>query len=117
VEDHNERLIRKDMKPKTYPPRSSDKKKVIPSRALVTQEEYPSGDEASDGEEVGMASITIAKPTPSSYLFASPNESKRTSHNATCLMARAPKVSPPPTPIIPKSLSLMDTAAHIPKPI
>jgi hypothetical protein len=96
------------MKPKSYPPRNSDKKKVIPNRALVTQEEYPSGDDASDGEEVGMAAIAISKPTSSLSLFASPNESKRTNHNATCLMAHATQVSPPLTPIIPKNLSLMD---------
>jgi hypothetical protein len=75
----------------------------------VTQEEYPSHDDASDDDEVvEMAAIAIAKPTSSSSLFASANESKRTNHNATCLMSHATKVSPPLTPIIPKSLSLMD---------
>jgi hypothetical protein len=64
VEDHNGRLIRKEMKPKSYPPRNSDKNIVIPNRALVTLEEYPASDDASDGEEVGMAAI--AKPTSSS---------------------------------------------------
>jgi hypothetical protein len=54
-----------------------------------------------------MAAISIAKPNSSSSLFTSANESKRTNHNATCLMAHATKVSPPLTPIIPKSLSLM----------
>jgi hypothetical protein len=96
------------MKPKSYPPRNFDKKRIIPNRALMTQEEYPSSDDASDGEDVGMAAIAIAKPTSSSSLFASANESKRTNHNATCLMAHATKVSPSLTPIIPKSLSLMD---------
>jgi hypothetical protein len=78
VEDHNGRLIRKEIESNTYPPRNSDKKKVIPSRAFVTQEEYPSRDEESDGEEVGMASIAIAKPTPSSSLFTFPNEGGNT---------------------------------------
>jgi hypothetical protein len=109
VEDHNGRLARKEMKTASYPLRNSDKKRAIPPRALVTQEEYPSGDDASDDDElVGMAAIAIAKPTSSSSLFASTNESKHTNHNATCLLAHATKVSPPLTPIIPKSLSLMD---------
>jgi hypothetical protein len=109
VENHNGRLVRKEMKTKSCPPRNSDKKRAIPIRALVTQEEYPSGDDASDDDEVvGMAAISIAKPNSSSSLFTSANESKRTNHNATCLMAHATKVSPPLTPIIPKSLSLMD---------
>jgi hypothetical protein len=30
VEDHNGRLVRKEMKAKSYPPRNSDKKKAIP---------------------------------------------------------------------------------------
>jgi hypothetical protein len=94
--------------PKSYPPRNSNKKRVIPNRALMTQEEYPSGDDESDGEEVGVAAITIAKPTSSSALFASANDSKRTNHNVTCLMAHATKVPPPLKPIIPKGLSLMD---------
>jgi hypothetical protein len=47
VVDHNGRLVRKEMKPKSYPPRNSDKKRVIPNRALMTEEEYPSGDDAS----------------------------------------------------------------------
>jgi hypothetical protein len=46
VEDHNGRLVRKEMKAKSYPPRNSDKKKVVPIHALMTQEEYPSGDDA-----------------------------------------------------------------------
>jgi hypothetical protein len=71
----------------------------------MTQEEYPSGD---DDEVVGMADIAIAKPTSSSSLFASANKSKCTNHNVTCLMAHATKVSRLHTPIIPKSLSLMD---------
>jgi hypothetical protein len=104
VEDHNGRLVRKEMKTKSYPPRNSDKKRVIPIHALTTQEEYPSGDDASDAEEVGRATIAIAQPTSSSSFFASANESKRTNHSATCLMAHAIKVSPPLTPIIPKSL-------------
>jgi hypothetical protein len=74
---------------------------------LKTQEEYPSGDDASD-VEVGRIAITISKPTSSSSLFASANESKRTNHNVTCLMAHATKVSPTLTPIIPRGLSLMD---------
>jgi hypothetical protein len=108
VEDHNGRLVRKEMKAKSYHPRNSDKKRAIPIHALTTQEEYLSRDDASDDEEVGRVTIAIAQPTSSSYLFASTNESKRTNHNATCLMAHATKVSPPLTPIIPKSLSLMD---------
>jgi hypothetical protein len=104
VEDHNGRLVHKEMKDKSYPPRNSDKKKDIPTRALMTQEEYPS----SDDEEVGRVAITIAKPTSSSSLFASANESKRTNNNATCLMDHATKVSPTLTLIIPKGLSLMD---------
>jgi hypothetical protein len=107
VEDHNGRLVRKEMKSKSYP-RNPDKKRDLPIHALTTQEEYLSGDDASDNEEVGRAAITIAQPTPSSSLFATANESKRTNYNATCLMAHATKVSPPLTPIIPKSLSLMD---------
>jgi hypothetical protein len=107
VEDHNGRLVRKEMKTKSYP-RNSDKKRDLPAHAFTTQEEYPSGDDASDDEEVGRVAIAIAQPTPSSSLFSSANESKRTNHNATCLMAHATKVSPPLTPIIPKSLSLMD---------
>jgi hypothetical protein len=50
VEDHNGRLIRKKMKAKSYPPRNFDKKKDVPIHALTTQEEYPSGDDASDDE-------------------------------------------------------------------
>jgi hypothetical protein len=96
------------MKTKSYPPRNSDKKRVIPNHALTTQEEYPSGDDASDDEEVGRVAITIAQPTSSSSLFASTNESKCTNHNVTCLIAHATKVSPPLSPIIPKSFSLMD---------
>jgi hypothetical protein len=57
VEDHNVRLVRKEMNPKSYPPRDSDKKRTISQRALTTQEEYLSSDDASDGEEVGMAAI------------------------------------------------------------
>jgi hypothetical protein len=112
VEDHNGRLVRKEMKSKSYP-RNSDKKRVLPTHALITQEEYLSGDDASDNEEIGRAAIAIAQPTPSSSLFASANESKRTNHNATCLMAHATKVSPPLTPIIPKSLSLMDCVEQV----
>jgi hypothetical protein len=108
VEDHNGRLVRKEMKAKSYPPRNSDKKKAVPIRALMTQEEDPSGDDASDDEEVGRAAITIAKPTSSSSLFASANESKRTNNKVTCLMAHATKVSPTLMPIIPRSFSLMD---------
>jgi hypothetical protein len=108
VEDHNGRLVRKEMKAKSYPPRNSDKKKAVPIHALTTQEEYPSGDDAGDDEEVGRVAISIAQPTSSSSLFASTNKSKRTNHNATCLMAHTSKVSPPLTPIIPKSLSFMD---------
>jgi hypothetical protein len=74
----------------------------------MTQEEYPSGDDASDDEELGRSAIAIAKPTSLSSLFASANESKRTNHNATCLMAHAIKVSPTLTSIIPRGLSLMD---------
>jgi hypothetical protein len=96
------------MKAKSYPPRNSDKKKVVPIHALMIQEEYPSGDDASDDEEVGRAAIAIAKPTSLSSLFASANESKRTNNKATCLMAHAIKVSPTLTPIIPRNLSLMD---------
>jgi hypothetical protein len=106
VEDHNGRLLRKEMKAKSYPPRNSDKKKVVPIHSLTTQEEYPSGDDASNDKEVGRAAI--AKPTSSSSLFASANESKRTNNKSTCLMAHATKVSPTLTPIIPRSLSLMD---------
>jgi hypothetical protein len=108
VEDHNGRLVRKEMKAKSYPTRNSDKKKAVPIHALTTQEEYLSGEDASDDEEVGRAAIAIAKPTPSSSLFASANESKRTNYKGTCLMAHATKVSPTLTPIIPRSLSLMD---------
>jgi hypothetical protein len=74
----------------------------------MTQDEYLSGDDASDDKEVGKAAIAIVKPTYSSSLFASTNESKRTSHKETCLMAHATKVSPSLIPIIPRSLSLMD---------
>jgi hypothetical protein len=74
----------------------------------MTQEKYPSGDDASDDKEVGRVTIAIAKPTSSSSLFAYANESKRINHNATCLMAHATKVSPTLTPIIPRGLSLMD---------
>jgi hypothetical protein len=105
VDDHNGRLVRKEMKAKSYPPRNSDKKKAIPIRPLTTQEEYPSGDD----EEVGRVAIAIAKPTSSSSLFISANESKCTNHNATCLMAHATKISPTLTPIIPRGLSLMDS--------
>jgi hypothetical protein len=108
VEDHNGRLVRKEMKAKSYPPRNSDKKKVVPIHALTTREEYPSGDDASDDEEVWRAAIAIVKPTSSSSLFASANESKRTNYKGTCLMAHSTKVSPSLIPIIPKSLSLMD---------
>jgi hypothetical protein len=108
VEDHNGRLVHKEMKAKSFPPRNSDKKKAIPIHALTTQEEYPSSDDASDDEEVGRAAIAIIKPTSSSSLFASANESKRTNYKGTCLMAHATKVSPSLIPIIPRSLSLMD---------
>jgi hypothetical protein len=57
------------MKAKSYPPRNSDKKKVVPIHALTTREEYPSGDDASDDEEAGKATIAIVKPTSSSSLF------------------------------------------------
>jgi hypothetical protein len=83
VQDHNRRLVRKEMKAKSYPPRKSDKKKVVPIHALMTQEEYPSSDDSSDDEEVGRAAITIAKPTSSSSLFTSTNESKRTDTSPT----------------------------------
>jgi hypothetical protein len=63
VEDHNGRLVHKKMKTKSYPPRNSDKKRAIPTRSLVTQEEYYSADDASDDEEVGMVTIADAKPT------------------------------------------------------
>jgi hypothetical protein len=56
VEDHNGRLVRKEMKTKSYPPSNFNKKRVIPTRALMTQEEYPSGDDASD-DEVGRVAI------------------------------------------------------------
>jgi hypothetical protein len=105
VEDHNGRLIRKEMKAKSYPPRNFDKKKAVPIHALTTQEEYPSSDDASDDEEVGKVAIAIAKPTSSSSLFASANESKRSNFKGTCLMAHATKVSPTFTPIIPYGIS------------
>jgi hypothetical protein len=108
VEDHNGRLVRKEMKAKSYPPRNSDKKKAVPIHALTTQEEYLSGEDASDDEEVGRAAIAIVKPTSLSSLFASTNESKRTNFKGTCLIAHATKVSPTLTPIIPRSLSLID---------
>jgi hypothetical protein len=108
VEDYSGRLVRKEMKAKSYPPRNSNKKKAIPIHALTTQEEYPFGDDASDDEEVGRAAIAIVKPTSSSSLFAFANESKRTNYKGTCLMAHATKVSPSLIPIIPRSLSLMD---------
>jgi hypothetical protein len=104
VEDNNGRLVCKEMKTKSYPPRNSDKKRVIPPRSLFTQEEYLSSDDASDDasdddEVVGMAAIAIANPISSSSLFASANESKRTNH--------ATKVSPPLTPIIPDVYALL----------
>jgi hypothetical protein len=82
--------------------------KATPHHALTTQEEYLSGDDSSDGEEVGKAAIAVVKPTSSPSLFASANESKRSNFKGTCLMAHATKVSPTFTPIIPRSLSLMD---------
>jgi hypothetical protein len=36
VEDHNGRLVHKEMKTKSYPPRNSDKKRDIPQRAMFT---------------------------------------------------------------------------------
>jgi hypothetical protein len=108
VEDHNGRLVRKEMKAKSHPPRNFDKKKAVPMHALMTQEEYLSGDDSSDGEEVGKAAIAIVKPTSLLSLFASANESKRSNFKGTCLMAHATKVSPTFTPIILRSLSLMD---------
>jgi hypothetical protein len=110
VEDHNGRLVCKEMRAKSYPPRNSYKKKAVPIHALMTQEEYPFGDDASNNEEVGRAAIAIAisKPTSSSSLFASANDSKCTNNKGTCLMAHATKVSLTLTPIIPRSLSLMD---------
>jgi hypothetical protein len=108
VEDHNGRLVRKEMKAKSYPPRNFYKKKAVPIHALMTQEEYPSGDDASDDEEVGRAAIAISKPTSLTSLFASANDSKRSNFKGTCLMAHATKVSPTFTPIIPRSLFLMD---------
>jgi hypothetical protein len=108
VEDHNGKLVRKEMKAKSYPPRNSDKKKDVPIHASTTQEEYPFSDDASDDGEVGRAAIAIVKPTSPSSLFASANESKCTNYKGTCLMAHATKVSPTLTPIIPKSLSLID---------
>jgi hypothetical protein len=103
VEDHNGRLVRKEMKAKSYPPRKSDKKKAIPIHALTTQEEYLSSEDASNDEEVGRAAIAIVKPTSSSSLFTSANESKCTNYKGTCIMAHATKVSPTLTPIIPRS--------------
>jgi hypothetical protein len=100
VEDHNGRLVCKEMKAKSHPPRNFDKKKAISIHALTTQEEYPSGDDSSDGEEVGKAAIV--KPTSSSSLFASTNESKCSNFKGTCLMAHATKVSPTFIPIIPR---------------
>jgi hypothetical protein len=94
VKDHNRRLVCKEMKAKSYPPRNFDKKKAVPIHALMTQEEYPSDDDASDDEEVGKVAIAIAKPTSSSSLFAYANKSKRSNFKGTCLMAHAPKVSP-----------------------
>jgi hypothetical protein len=108
VEDHNGRLVRKEMKAKSHPPRNFDKKKAVPIHALTTQEEYLSGDDSSDGEEVEKDAIAIVKPTSSSSLFAFANESKRSNFKGTCLMAHTTKVSPIFTPIIPRSLSLMD---------
>jgi hypothetical protein len=108
VEDHNGRLVCKEMKAKSHPPRNFDKKKAVPIHALTTQEEYLSGDDSSDGEEVGKAAIAIVNPTSSSSLFASTNESKCSNYKGTCLMAHTTKVSPSFTPIIPRSLSLMD---------
>jgi hypothetical protein len=58
VEDHNGRLVRKEMKAKSYPPRNLHKKKAVPIHALTTQEKYTSGDDASDGEEVGKVADT-----------------------------------------------------------
>jgi hypothetical protein len=49
VEDHNGRLVRKEMKSKSYP-RNSNKNRELPIHTLTTQEEYPSGDDASDDE-------------------------------------------------------------------
>jgi hypothetical protein len=94
VEDYNGRLVCKEMKAKSYPPRNFDKKKAVPIHALTTPEEYPSGDDTSDDEEVGKAAIAIVKPTSSLSLFASANESKHTNYKGTCLMAHATKVSP-----------------------
>jgi hypothetical protein len=65
------------MKSKSYP-RNFDKKRELPIHVLTTQEEYLSRDDASDNEEVGRAAIAIEQPTPSSSLFASAIESKRT---------------------------------------
>jgi hypothetical protein len=59
VEDHNGRLVCKEMKTKSYPPRNFDKKRAIPTRALVIQEEYPSDDASDDDEVVGMAAMVI----------------------------------------------------------
>jgi hypothetical protein len=42
LEDHNGRLVRKEMRAKSYPPRNFDKKKAVPIHTLMTQEEYPS---------------------------------------------------------------------------
>jgi hypothetical protein len=75
VEDHNGRLVRKEIKAKSYPPINFDKKKAVPIHALTTQEEYLSGDDASDDEEVGKAAIAIVLPLchPSSLPQMSPS--------------------------------------------
>jgi hypothetical protein len=39
VEDHNGRLVRKEMKAKSYPPRNSNKKKAVLIHTLTTQED------------------------------------------------------------------------------
>jgi hypothetical protein len=82
--------------------------KKAPTKLLLVQKEYVPDDEEDEGEEVGVASITIAKPTPSSSIFASSNESKCISHNGTCLMTHTIKISPSFTSIISTSLFLMN---------
>ena len=102
-EDNGGRLVRKD-KPKFSPNKNFGNKnfanknlaKKPQARALVTHEEYPSGDEEEEEESsevVGVASIAIAStPTTSTSLFNSPNENKVT--KSTCLMAKATAVTP-----------------------
>src|SRR6266567_1082871 len=102
-EENGGRLIRKEkvkFSNKNLPTKNSNNflNKKNPSRVLVVQEEYESGEDEVEEEpsrELVVAAIATTTPTPS--LFDAPNENIVTNKHK-CLMARAAEVSPKPQP-------------------